>query len=115
MTKKQDYRIVSVQEEATTSVRPYDNADIETATNQVVDDPNEVAQPTTGNVYADHRYDIRRVAVKHNCDMNTATCIWEHEYFKGKHSPEISAQRKRWMEFMRHITLNTKYTLADMF
>lgn len=110
---KRHYEVVSVQED--TSITPYGNVSVETATNQVVDDPDEVAQPTTGNVYTDHRYDIRRVAVKHNCDMNTATCIWEHEYFKGNITPEISAQRKRWMEFMRHIMLNTKYTLADMF
>lgn len=107
------YEVVSVQEDS--SITPYSNADIETATNQVVDDPNEVTRPTTGNIYADHRYDIRKMAEKHNCDMNTATCIWEHVYFKGNITPEISAQRKRWMEFMAHIMLRTKFTLADMF
>lgn len=52
------YEVVSVQED--NSITPYTNADIETTTNQVVDDPNEVALPTTGNVYADHRYDIKK-------------------------------------------------------
>ena len=114
MTKKQDYEIVSVQE-ATASVRPYDNKGIETATNQVVDDPNEVTQPTTSNIYADHRYDIKKIAEKRNCDMNVATSIWEYEYFKGNITPEIAAQRERWMEFMAHVSLRTKFTLADMF
>lgn len=53
------YEVVSVQED--NSITPYGNKDIETATNQVVDDPNEVALPTTGNIYADHRYDIKKL------------------------------------------------------
>lgn len=44
------YEVVSVQED--NSITPYDNAYIETATNQVVNDPNEVTRPTTGNIYA---------------------------------------------------------------
>ena len=35
------YEVVSVQEDS--SITPYGNKDIETATNQVVNDPNEVA------------------------------------------------------------------------
>lgn len=65
------YEVVSVQEDS--SITPYSNADIETATNQVVNDPNEVAWPTTGNIYSDHRFDIRKMAENHNCDLNTAT------------------------------------------
>ena len=107
------YEVVSIQED--NSIIPCSNTDIETATNQVVNDPSEVAWPTTGNIYSDHRYDIRKISEKHNCDMNTATCIWEHTYFKGNIPPEISAQRKRWMEFMTYIMTNTKFTLADMF
>lgn len=52
------YEVVSVQED--NSITPYGNKDIETATNQAVNDPNEVTLPTTGNVYADHRYDIKK-------------------------------------------------------
>lgn len=107
------YEVVSVQED--NSIISCRNADIETATNQVVDDPNEVTRPTTGNIYADHRYDIRKMAERHNCDMNVATSIWEYEYFKGNITPEIAAQRKRWMEFMRLIICDTKFTLADIF
>ena len=47
--------------------------------------------------------------------MSMATAIWESRYFKGNITPEISAQRKRWMEFMAHIMLRTKYTIADIF
>lgn len=107
------YEVVSVQEDS--SITPYSNADIETATNQVVDDPNEVTRPTTGNVYADHRYDIKKIAEEYPCDMSMATAIWESRYFKGNITPEIAAQRKRWMQFMSHIIRNTKFTLADMF
>lgn len=46
------YEVVSVQEDS--SITPYGNKDIETATNQVVDEPNEVTRPTTSNIYADH-------------------------------------------------------------
>ena len=97
------------------SITPYTNADIETTTNQVVNDPNEVALPTTGNVYADHRYDIKKIAEEYPCDMSMATAIWESRYFKGNITSEISAQRKRWMQFMTYITCDTKFTLADMF
>lgn len=107
------YEVVSVQEG--NSITSYRNADIEAATNQVVNDPNEVAQPATGNIYADHRYDIKKIAEKRNCDMNVATSIWEYEYFKGNITPEIAAQRERWIEFMRLIIRDTKFTLADMF
>ena len=64
---------------------PYSNADIETTTNQVVNDPNEVAWPTTGNAYVDHRYDIKKIAEEYPCDMSMATAIWESRYFKGEH------------------------------
>lgn len=47
--------------------------------------------------------------------MSMATAIWESRYFKGNITPEIAAQRKRWMQFMPHIIRNTKFTLADMF
>lgn len=67
------YEVVSVQEDS--SITPYSNADIKTATNQVVDDPNEVTRPTTGNVYADHRYDIKKIAEEYPCDMSMATAI----------------------------------------
>lgn len=49
---KRHYEVVSVQEDS--SVAPYGNTSVETATNQVVDEPNEVTRPTTGNIYADH-------------------------------------------------------------
>lgn len=107
------YEVVSVQEDS--SITPRSNADIETATNQVVDDPNEVTRPTTGNVYTDHRYDIKKIAEEYPCDMSMATAIWESRYFKGNITPEIVAQRKHWMQFMSHIIRNTKFTLADMF
>lgn len=110
---KRHYEVVSVQDD--NSITAYGNADIETATNQVADDPNEVSRPTTGNIYADHRYDIKKIAEKRNCDMNVATSIWEYEYFKGNITPEIAAQRERWMEFMRLIICDTKFTLADIF
>lgn len=83
------YEVVSVQED--NSITPYSNANIEIATNKVVNDPNEVAWPTTGNIYADHQYDIKKIAEKRNCDMNVATSIWEYEYFKGNITPEIAA------------------------
>ena len=85
------YEVVSVQEDS--SITLYGNKDIETATNQVVNDSSEVAQPTTGNIYADHRYAIKKIAEKRNCDMNVATSIWEYEYFKGNITPEVAAQR----------------------
>lgn len=107
------YEVVSVQED--NSITPYDNKDIEAATNQVVNDPNEVSRYTTGNIYADHRYDIKKLAEEYPCDMRMATAIWESRYFKGNITPEIAAQRKRWMQFMSHIMCNTKFTLADMF
>lgn len=110
---KRHYEVVSVQEDST--ITPYGNTDIEAATNQVVNDPDEVARLITGNVYADHRYDIKKIAEERNCDMGVATSIWEYEYFKGNITPEISDQRKRWIQFMAHITINTKFTLADMF
>lgn len=47
--------------------------------------------------------------------MNVATSIWEYEYFKGNITPEIAAQREHWMEFMRLIIRDTKFTLADIF
>ena len=107
------YEVVSVQEDS--SITPYGNKDIETATNQVVNDPNEVAWPTTGNIYADHRYDIKKIAEEYPCDMSMATAIWESRYFKENITSEISAQRKRWMQFMTYTTRDTKFTLADMF
>lgn len=107
------YEVVSVQEDS--SITLYGNKDIETATNQVVNDPNEVTLPTTGNVYADHRYDIKKIAEKRNCGMNVATSIWEYEYFEGNITPEIAVQRECWMEFMRLIIRDTKFTPADMF
>ena len=99
----------------TTSIRPYDNKNIETATNQVVDDPSDVAVFMTGNVYIDHRDDIKKVAENRNCDMNIATRIWENNYFKGNITPEIEYQRNQWLKGMANISLRSKYTLADLF
>lgn len=86
------YEIVSVQENST--ITPYGNASVTTATGKVVDDPAVLRIPITDNVYADHRYDIVKVAEDHNCDMGTATAIWEYEYFKGETTPEILSQRE---------------------
>ena len=105
------YEIVSVQEDS--SITPYGNASVETATGQVVDEPADLRIPITGNVYADHRYDIIKVAKDHNCDMSTATAIWEYEYFKGETTPEILSQRERWMKFMPYIIRQTDFTIAD--
>lgn len=110
---KRHYEVVSVQEDS--SVVPYGNTSVETATNQVVDDSNKVTRPTTGNIYADHRYDIKKIAEEYPCDMSMATAIWESNYFKGNITPEVAAQRKRWMDFMKLIILDSKFTLADMF
>lgn len=74
---------------------------------------------TTWNIYYNHCYDIRDISVKHNCDMNTATSIWEHEYFKGNITPTALHQRKRWMAFMSYIVsynaTRSNYTLASIF
>lgn len=105
--------IVAIQED--TAIQSYKNNDIETATNSVVDDPKDVAVPTTGNIFADHRHDIEKIAYKHNVDMSVATSIWAYEYFgPGKRSDEILYQQKQWMNFLRHVTLCTDYTIKDI-
>lgn len=77
------YEVVSVQED--NSITPYSNANIETATNQVVNDPNEVAWPTTGNIYADHRYDIKKIAEEYPMRHEYGHCYLGEQLFQGKY------------------------------
>ena len=98
------YEVVSVQEDS--SITLYGNKDIETATNQVVNDSSEVAQPTTGNIYADHRYAIKKIAEKRNCDMNVATYILDYEYFNVNITSKVAAQRA--LNGV-HVTYYTRY------